>query len=164
MSDEMTGVYSGGLMYEYSLEDNDYGIVKIRNGKVEHQDEFDLFKAALEQYSMPTGDGGAAKESHSVDCPAKSDNWPIDSDTIPEMPAEAQQYMEDGAGEGPGLNGSGSQQAGDSGTATASVSEGQASPTAGSQDDDEEDAAMSLRAASGAVAVAVLTLFGSLLL
>jgi hypothetical protein len=171
MSDEMTGVYSGGLMYEYSLEDNKFGIVKIKNGKVDHEDEFDMFKAALKKYPMPTGDGGASKKSHAVDCPAKSDNWQVDPKMIPEMPEEAQKYMKSGAGDGPGLDGDGSQQAGDSGTATASVSEGQASPTAASQQDgdssgsdDEDDAALSLRAASGAIAVAVFTMFGALLL
>ncbi|KAJ2789402.1 1 3-beta-glucanosyltransferase gel4, partial [Coemansia helicoidea] len=29
---DMTGVFSGGLMYEYSEEDNDYGIVKVSHG------------------------------------------------------------------------------------------------------------------------------------
>jgi len=169
MSDEMTSVYSGGLMYEYSLEDNDYGIVEIKSGKVEEQEEFDMFKAALKKYSMPTGDGGASKKSHSSDCPAKSSNWQVESNMIPEMPEEAQKYMDEGAGDGPGLDGSGSQTAGDSGTATASVSQGQASPTGSSTDSDdsdgdEDDAAMSLRAAGGAMAVTTFAMLGALLL
>lgn len=165
----MTSVYSGGLMYEYSLEDNDYGIVEIKSGKVEEQEEFDMFKAALKKYSMPTGDGGASKKSHSSDCPAKSSNWQVESNMIPEMPEEAQKYMDEGAGDGPGLDGSGSQTAGDSGTATASVSQGQASPTGSSTDSDdsdgdEDDAAMSLRAAGGAMAVTTFAMLGALLL
>lgn len=167
MSEEMTGVYSGGLMYEYSLEDNDYGIVKIEDDKVNRQKEFSIFKEALEKYPMPKGDGGASSESHGVDCPPKDPSWQVDPKMIPEMPEEAQKYMKDGAGEGPGLNGSGSQQAGDSGTATASVSEGQASPTADSQQadngsgsgDDEEDAAMSLNVGFAPLLVTGATLF-----
>lgn len=69
MSDKMSAVYSGGLMYEYSQEENDYGIVEINNDKVEKLDEFDLFKDALKKYPMPTGTGGASAETHSVDCP-----------------------------------------------------------------------------------------------
>lgn len=144
MSKEMTGVYSGGLMYEYSLEDNDYGIVEIKNKKVDRKDEFDIFKKAMKKYPTPTGDGGAASETHAVDCPSRDKNWDIDSKEIPDMPQQAQQYMKKGAGDGPGLDGSGSQQAGDSGTATASAAEGKASPTGEPQDD--EDAAVSVQA------------------
>ncbi|KAJ3525728.1 hypothetical protein NM208_g11513 [Fusarium decemcellulare] len=72
MSDEMTSVYSGGLMYEYSLEDNDYGIVTLKGDNVKTSSEYKLFKEALKKYPMPTGTGGAAKTTHGVDCP-KSD-------------------------------------------------------------------------------------------
>lgn len=144
MSKKMTGVYSGGLMYEYSLEDNNYGIVKISNGKVNRKDEFKIFKEALEKYPSPTDDGGAASSTHAVDCPPKDKNWSIASEEIPDMPEQAQKYMKKGAGDGPGLKGKGSQQAGDSGTATASAAEGKASPTGESQQGDEEDAAVSL--------------------
>merc|ERR1712000_216287 len=171
MSDKMTGVYSGGLMYEYSLEDNDYGIVKIEDGKVNRQKEFSIFKEALEKYTMPTGDGGASSKSHAVDCPPKDPSWQVDPEMIPEMPEEAQKYMKNGAGEGPGLDGSGSQQAGDSGTATASVSEGVASPTADSQQtdsSDDEDAAGSMKVGFAPLLVTGATLFftafGALLL
>ena len=53
------------------------------------------------------------------------------------MPSQAQKYMKDGAGKGPGLGGDGSQNAGDSGTSTAGVTGGKPSPTAsGSSDKD----------------------------
>lgn len=173
MSDKMTSVYSGGLMYEYSLEENDYGIVTLKSGKVSREDEFKLFKEALEKYPTPTGDGGASKETHAVDCPPKDPDWQVDPKEIPEMPSQAQKYMEKGAGKGPGLVKPGSQQAGDSGTATASVSEGQASPTAATQqsnegDDGEEDAGMSLNVGFAPMIVTgatlFFTLFGAILL
>lgn len=145
MSDKMTSVYSGGLMYEYSLEDNEYGIVKIKDGKVNHEKEFKLFKEALEKYPTPTGDGGAAKETHSVDCPSKNGKtWQIDSVEIPAIPEEAEKYMKDGAGDGPGLKGVGSQTAEDSGTSTEEVTSGEPSPTGESSEDGDEDAAISL--------------------
>lgn len=171
MSTKMSSVYSGGLMYEYSLEDNDYGIVKISGSKVTHEKEFDLFKKALEKYPTPTGDGGASKTTHSVECPSKDSSWQVDPKEIPEMPEEAQTYMKKGPGSGPGLKGSGSQQAGDSGTATASVSNGQVSPTAESQQDNEggeEDAGVALGVGMGPMLVTgatlFFTLFGAILL
>lgn len=151
MSDEMTSVYSGGLMYEYSVEDNKYGIVTIKGDDVSHGVEYQNFKKALSKYPTPTGSGGAAKTTHSVDCPSSNANWQIKSNAIPDIPQEAEKYMKDGAGSGPGLKGSGSQTAGDSGTAEASGTSGEASPTASSQQgnnggDDDDSAAVSMRA------------------
>jgi hypothetical protein len=171
MSSEMSSVYSGGLMYEYSLEENDYGIVQIKNGKVDELDEFELFKKALADNPSPTGDGGASTSTHAVDCPPKDADWNVDPDFVPEMPKEAEKYMKQGAGTGPGLKGPGSQTAGDSGTSTASTTGGVASPTGSSSSDggdgnsDDEGAAMSLQAPLFVTALALsFGLFGTLLL
>jgi hypothetical protein len=43
-NDEMTEVFSGGLVYMYHQEENDYGVVKIKNGKAEKQDDFKFLK------------------------------------------------------------------------------------------------------------------------
>ncbi|KAL2104951.1 hypothetical protein VUR80DRAFT_9263 [Thermomyces stellatus] len=119
MSDDMTGVYSGGLMYEYSMEDNDYGIVEIKGDKVEElQPEFSNLAKAMSKYPAPSGDGGAAKTSAAVECPTMDSNWEVDPDILPVIPKEAQKYMEDGAGKGQGFGGDGSQTAGDSGLST----------------------------------------------
>jgi len=134
MNSEMTGVYSGGLMYEYSNEDNDYGIVTISGDSVKSSDEYDLFKSALSAYPAPTGSGGAASTSHAVSCPTSDASWQVNPSLIPQIPSQAQQYMKSGAGSGPGLSGDGSQNAADSGTSTASVTGGQASPTASGKD------------------------------
>lgn len=169
MSSQMTSVYSGGLMYEYSLEDNDYGIVEIKNGEVETSKEFDLYKSALKANPAPTGSGGAAKASHSVDCPASESVWQVNPSLVPEMPSQAETYMKKGAGDGPGLKG-GSQDAGDSGTATASVTAGTASPTgssSSSSDDDDEDSAASTMSSAPFIVTGVslfFTIFGTMLL
>ncbi|KAF5127546.1 1,3-beta-glucanosyltransferase gel1 [Metarhizium brunneum] len=135
MSSEMTGVYSGGLMYEYSYEDNKYGIVELKGGlkakTVDKLDEYDAFKSALKNNPAPTGAGGAASTTHSVSCPTSNAGWQVNPSLVPQMPSQAEKYMKDGAGKGPGfdLSGDGSQNAGDSGTSTASVTGGAASPT-----------------------------------
>lgn len=139
MSSEMTSVYSGGLMYEYSVEDNDFGIVTIDGTTVEKSKEFQLYADALKKNPSPTGSGGAASESHSVDCPSKASNWNVDPSEVPVMPKQAQKYMDNGAGDGPGIDGDGSQQDTDSGTATASTTGGKASPTSDSQTSSDED-------------------------
>jgi hypothetical protein len=170
MGKEMSSVYSGGLMYEYSLEDNDYGIVSIKSGKVTPSKEFDLFKSALEKYPMPTGTGGAAKSSHGVECPKSESVWQVNPSYLPEMPAQAEKYMKDGAGKGPGIDGAGSHDDTDSGTATASVAVGTSTATSGSSasgDDDDDDsgaASLGFGALYITAAATAFTLFGTLLL
>lgn len=122
MGPEMTHVYSGGLMYEYSMEPNNYGIVKIKGGDLnngkdqtgerEELPEFSAFAKALKDYPAPDGDGGYNPNSKASDCPPKDDHWDVDPD-LPDMPEGAKIYFEKGAGKGPGLKGPGSQWASD---------------------------------------------------
>ncbi|KPM44756.1 1,3-beta-glucanosyltransferase gel1 [Neonectria ditissima] len=170
MNEEMTGVYSGGLLYEYSIEDNDYGIVSIgKNDKVTTIKEFNLFKTALAENAAPTGAGGAATTTHGQECPTSDASWQVNASLVPEMPSEAEKYMSKGAGDGPGLDGDGSQDQGKSGTATASVTVGTAVATGTSTSDDDDSAASPmgplnlgpLCVTAGAI---FFTLFGTLLL
>ncbi|KAG6041977.1 hypothetical protein E4U41_007496 [Claviceps citrina] len=173
MSKEMTGVYSGGLLYEYSYEANEFGIVKISSLKaktVTETDEYAALKSVLKANPAPAGNGGAASTTHAVSCPTFEANWQVDPSLVPEMPPQAQKYMKDGAGSGPGfeLDGDGSQNAGDSGTSTASVTGGKASPTNGKKDSDSAAAATLGPIDKAPLIVALLTLtltlFGTLLL
>lgn len=89
MSNKMTPVYSGGLMYEYSLEENGYGIVKIDkpdSTTVEEQKEFSKFAKALKENPPPEGDGGFTSTTNSVPCPTKDANWLVDSTLLPAIP------------------------------------------------------------------------------
>ncbi|KAF6839576.1 beta-glucanosyltransferase GDM1 [Colletotrichum plurivorum] len=173
MSDEMTPVYSGGLMYEYSLEENDFGIVTIKGDTVEEEPEFAKLASAMSKYPAPTGDGGAASTTHAVSCPTSDSVWMVDPTKIPTMPTGAEKYMKEGAGEGPGLNGDGSQWAGDS-ASDGETTGGTASPTAtgGAAASGSQNAAAGLTF-GGSVEKAPLivsgltvmfTLFGALLL
>lgn len=172
MSDDMTGVYSGGLMYEYTMEKNGYGIVKIDGEKVkELQPEFDNLAKAMSKYTAPTGTGGAAKTSAAVECPTMDSVWEVDPDILPAIPQEAEKYMDDGAGKGKGFKGDGSQTAGDSGLSTknstdASSSSGSSGSNAESSSDDDDSAAgrtgISTVVATGSALAA--TLFGAIML
>ena len=130
-SEEMTGVYSGGLVYEYSLEPNGYGLVEIKNGKVKTLDDFDALKKAFKKTDNPKGDGNYNKETEPAECPEYNPPaWDVKDDALPAIPKPAMKYMEDGAGKGPGLKG-GSQNVG-------TGSEGKAEPGSGMVDEDEE--------------------------
>lgn len=148
----MTSVYSGGLMYEYTLEANGYGIVKIPSAKssvVEELDGFTKFANALAANPAPLGDGGFTSTTNSVPCPTKKWDWLVDTTLLPAIPENAKsvsipgilaessaiscscmlQFMIDGAGPGPGLKGEGSQNAAD-GTSTGDAPPGSGAVTA----------------------------------
>ncbi|KAG5304340.1 glucanosyltransferase [Histoplasma capsulatum G186AR] len=112
-SDKMTSVYSGGLVYEYSEEPNNYGLVKLEDGQAVPLKDFDTLKKAFAATKNPDGDGGYNKTGGANPCPKKNaPDWDVDGDTLPAIPEPAKQYIMKGAGKGPGLDGSGSQNAG----------------------------------------------------
>jgi len=128
MSSQMTGVYSGGLLYEYALEPNDFGIVKITGSQASELPDFQKYKSALAANPAPTGNGGAVAASSATACPTKDSIWLVDSTLLPAIPEEAKQYMSSGAGTGPGLKG-GSQNAGGTSTGNAAPGSGSATGT-----------------------------------
>jgi hypothetical protein len=121
---EMTGVNSGGLVYEYSEEGNGYGLVTISGSSVVPNGDFTALQSAFAAATNPAGLGGATTTSGSATtCPTESLDWDVAGDTLPAIPSAALAYGKTGAGAGPGLAGPGSQEAGDSenesaGTAT----------------------------------------------
>jgi hypothetical protein len=144
---KMTGVYSGGLAYEYTMESNKYGIVEIDGSSVKKLTEYNNLKSALSKYPAPTGTSGAAASTHSNECPSSASNWEVDPTFLPAMPTQAQKYFTDGPGKGLGFSGKGSQTDGDSGLSTnstvskASNSGGSGSSGSNGKDDDENQAA-----------------------
>lgn len=125
--DDMTSVYSGGLVYEYSQEESKYGLGSISGDTYTENDDF---KNLMQQYSdnpAPSGDGGYKSDGKASECPANSDTWEVkdfDGEDLPAIPDGADKYMTDGAGKGPGLQGAGSQNAGGESTSTASAGSG----------------------------------------
>lgn len=113
-SEKMTGVYSGGLVYEYTEEGSKYGLVKIGDSGVDEKKDFSTLKDAFSATESPKGDGGYKKDGKASECPKKSKTWNVDmdDDELPTLPEGASEYFKNGAGKGPGLKGSGSQQAG----------------------------------------------------
>lgn len=133
-STKMTGVYSGGLVYEYSEEGSNYGLVQINGNDVSTLKDYDALKAAFEKTSNPEGDGNYNKTGGSNPCPAKSaPNWDVDAtDSLPAIPVPAEKYLKNGAGKGVGFSGKGSQNAGTQSTSTASPGSGSGSSSSSS--------------------------------
>jgi 1,3-beta-glucanosyltransferase GAS5 len=140
---EMTGVFSGGLVYEYSQEGNDYGLVTISGDTVTPNSDFTALQSAYSAQANPTGNGGASSTSASTTCPTKSSEWDVANDDLPAIPAAAEVYISAGAGAGPGLSGTGSQNSGNSSTestGTASAGSGTVTETATSSSKKSEGA------------------------
>lgn len=74
-SDKMTNVFSGGLVYEYSQESNDYGLVDIaKNGDAKTVGDFSsLLKAYAKAPQEPQIPSGATAPKRPADCPAEDD-------------------------------------------------------------------------------------------
>lgn len=170
MNPEMTGVYSGGLMYEYSEEGSGYGIVSIEGGTVSEEAGFTKFASALSEWPAPTGDGGFTSTTNAVACPTQDADWLVDSTLLPAIPDGALAYMKSGAGTGPGFASPGSQDAKGTSTGNASPGSGASTDAAASTTTSGDSAAArlmspvdtSLFVVSGLVFF--LTLAGTLLL
>jgi hypothetical protein len=122
---EMTSVYSGGLVYEYSEEGSKYGLVQINSPtSVTELPDFLALKTALAAQTDPAGTGGYNATGGASGCPAQSANWNVTGDALPAIPAGAAKLMKSGAGKGAGLSGKGSQNAGGTSTGTASAGSG----------------------------------------
>lgn len=151
MSDDMTSVYSGGLVYEYSEEGSGYGIVSIDGDTVSTKTDFAAYSTALSKYPAPTGDGGFTSTTNSAACPSADSDWLVSDTALPALPTAAEKYMTKGAGTGPGLNGDGSQNAG-----TASSSDSSSGSGSGSGSSSSATSTSSGKKSAGAVGPAPL--------
>lgn len=124
-STDMTPVYSGGLVYEYTEAGNHYGLVEVNGKNVKELPDYDSLKTAFSKTQNPKGDGDYNSTSGSNGCPAKNaPNWDVDSDSLPAMPEPAKKYLSAGAGQGKGFEGKGSMDAGTESTGTATPGSG----------------------------------------
>lgn len=103
-STDMSSLFSGGLVYEYSEEENEYGLVNIISStEVELKDDFINLSEQLNKTSNPSGDGGYSKDSEHSECP----DWDVDD--VPDMPEAAEIFFERGAGQALGFDHDGTQ-------------------------------------------------------
>lgn len=132
MSTDMTGVYSGGIVYQYSEESDNagYGLVSISGSSASQMSDYTAYSTALSSYPAPSGDGGFTSTTNTQACPTVDSEWLVSDTLLPAIPSGAQKFMTEGAGTGPGLMGDGSQNAGGTSTGDASPGSGSATTTA----------------------------------
>lgn len=73
-SDKMTNVFSGGLVYEFSQESNNYGLVDIKNGNVKTRDDYKRLVAAYKKVTGTKIPSGATKPKRPATCPDEDDD------------------------------------------------------------------------------------------
>lgn len=93
-STDMSSVFSGGLVYEYSEESNKYGLVKISsdNKTVSTNDDFDNLKAEFKKTENPKGDGEYQADLKYSECPTNSSTWEA-KEKVPSTPKGALKYI-----------------------------------------------------------------------
>ena len=100
----MSSVFSGGIVYEYSNEANNYGLVNIIDkDTVEKLPDFDNLKEQFSETSDPEGDAGYSENLKYSVCPTNSTKAWIVRDKVPPMPEGAKKYFTHGAGNGKGM-------------------------------------------------------------
>jgi hypothetical protein len=104
-STQMTGVFSGGCVYEWSQEVSDYGLVDLgTNGSITLLADYYNLKSEFAQTPMPSGDGDYKATGSASNCPGNSSDftgWAV----LPAIPSAAQGYINNGAGQALGYNG-----------------------------------------------------------
>ncbi|PVU95600.1 hypothetical protein BB559_002685 [Furculomyces boomerangus] len=89
-SDDMTSVFSGGFMYMYTQEPNDYGIVDVSygNSDLTKLAEYSIFGDVLNKVS-PNGVSMSSYKfsANNVNCPSASDSWKVNPNTLPPTPS-----------------------------------------------------------------------------
>lgn len=113
-STDMTPVFSGGLVYEYSQEESNYGLVSVSGTSVSLLTDYNNLKSEFAKTPNPTGSGGYATGRTASTCPSNTTTfagvWA--EDVLPAQPAGAAQYIKSGAGKALGNTAGSSQDVG----------------------------------------------------
>ncbi|KAI0465293.1 1,3-beta-glucanosyltransferase gas1 [Komagataella kurtzmanii] len=89
-SDDMTDVWSGGIVYMYFEETNNYGLVTIKSdGDVSTLEDFNNLKTELASISPSIAtQSEVSATATEIDCPATGSNWKASTD-LPPVPEQA---------------------------------------------------------------------------
>ncbi|KAK9370467.1 Glucanosyltransferase-domain-containing protein [Lipomyces kononenkoae] len=106
-SSQMIPVFSGGLVYEYIQEANDYGLVQVSSDLKNVTPLVDYYNLQYQfnHTQIPSGDGNYHPNNNASDCPAYVQGLWEANNTLPPMPSQASQYLISGAGTPLGTDG-----------------------------------------------------------
>lgn len=75
-SDEMTDVWSGGIVYMYFEEENNYGLVTLDGSSVSTLKDFNYLKTEMQDIHPTSATASAAsKSAHQLQCPTEDSDW-----------------------------------------------------------------------------------------
>ncbi|CDO93048.1 unnamed protein product [Kluyveromyces dobzhanskii CBS 2104] len=100
--DGLLDTFSGGLVYEYSEEANNYGLVKIDDdGNIEYKADFANLKSQYEKISLPTIKESDVEDVQILTCnaskiAAENSKFGTGNFTIPDQPSEIAKLIENG--------------------------------------------------------------------
>jgi hypothetical protein len=84
---EMTEVFSGGIIYMYFQEANDYGIVSVSGGNAVTQKDFAPLKTRMASVNPSTTAMSAYTPTNSPQaCPDLSKDWKVKGEVLPPIP------------------------------------------------------------------------------
>ncbi|CCC11893.1 hypothetical protein SMACR_05105 [Sordaria macrospora] len=88
-SDAMTDVFSGGIVYMYFQEENDYGLVNVSGKTAKTLKNYDKLKTAVLGAKPKTVDIDEYQPSNkAAECPDVTSNWKVTGDALPPTPDE----------------------------------------------------------------------------
>ncbi|KAL2015722.1 hypothetical protein VTK56DRAFT_4893 [Thermocarpiscus australiensis] len=86
-SDEMTPVFSGGIVYMYFEEANDYGLVKVDGSSASTMKDYDTLKTRMASINPSSTSMDAYSPTNSpAACPEVGPNWQVKGEALPPTP------------------------------------------------------------------------------
>jgi hypothetical protein len=82
---QMNDVWSGGIVYMYFEEENEFGLATVSNGKVDTNEDFDNLSKEIAK-ATPTGvkaDSYNPTNTAAATCPQVNSDWGAPSDSLP---------------------------------------------------------------------------------
>lgn len=86
-SDQMSGVISGGIVYMYFQEANDYGLVSIQGNSASTMKDYDTLKTVMSSINPSSTSMSAYQPTNTpAACPDVSDVWKVKGNALPPTP------------------------------------------------------------------------------